>query len=72
MDVDEGAFSKIECIIQSMTPQERKSPEIINSSRKNRIAKGSGKTVQEVNKLLEQFNEMKKMMKSMNAMKMGR
>ncbi|MDP2174596.1 MAG: signal recognition particle protein [Bacteroidota bacterium] len=72
MDVDESAFSKIECIIQSMTPQERKSPEIISASRKNRIAKGSGKTVQEVNKLLDQFTEMKKMMKNMNAMKMGR
>jgi signal recognition particle subunit SRP54 len=72
LDVDESAFSKIECIIQSMTPQERKSPEIISASRKNRIAKGSGKTIQEVNKLLDQFTDMKKMMKNMNAMKMGR
>ncbi len=72
LDVDENVFKKIECIIQSMTPQERTNPEIINSSRKNRIAKGSGKNVQEINKLLDQFTEMKKMMKGMNNMKMRR
>jgi signal recognition particle subunit SRP54 len=51
-----------------MTKNEREAPEIINPSRKNRIAKGSGRTIQEVNQLLKQFEEMKKMMKTMNKM----
>ncbi len=72
LDVDENVFKNIECIIQSMTPQERQDPDLINNSRKARIVKGSGKSIQELNKLLTQFNDMKKMMKSMNGMKMKR
>jgi signal recognition particle subunit SRP54 len=72
LEVDENVFKNIECIIQSMTPQERQNPDLINNSRKARIVKGSGKTIQELNKLLTQFNDMKKMMKSMNSMKMKR
>lgn len=69
LDVDENAFKGIECLIQSMTPQERKNPEILNASRKNRIVSGSGKNIQELNKLLNQFGDMKKMMKNMNNLK---
>jgi len=69
LDVDENAFKGIECLIQSMTPQERKNPEILNASRKNRIVRGSGKNIQELNKLLNQFSDMKKMMKNMNNLK---
>ncbi len=65
LDIDDDAFREIEAIIGSMTPQERVSPEIINGSRRKRIAGGSGSTVQEVNKLLKQFEETKKMMKVM-------
>ena len=72
LEVDENVFKNIECIIQSMTPQERQDPDLINNSRKARIVKGSGKSIQELNKLLTQFNDMKKMMKSMNTMKMKR
>jgi signal recognition particle subunit SRP54 len=72
LEVDENVFKNIECIIQSMTPQERQDPDLINNSRKARIVKGSGKSIQELNKLLTQFNDMKKMMKSMNSMKMKR
>ena len=61
--VDEKAMAHMEAIIKSMTMQERVNPEIINSSRKQRIAKGSGTSVEEVNKLLRQFEQMKKMMK---------
>ena len=60
---DEKAMAHMEAIIRSMTMQERVNPEIINSSRKQRIAKGSGTSVEEVNKLLRQFEQMKKMMK---------
>jgi signal recognition particle subunit SRP54 len=63
VDIDDDAFKSIEAIILSMTPEERKRPEIINASRKKRIAKGSGTSVTEVNKLLTQFNEARKMMK---------
>ena len=56
-------FSSIEAIVLSMTPKERKHPEIIKASRKTRIASGSGTSVQEVNRLLQQFDQMKKMMK---------
>ena len=52
-----------------MTPSERQNPDILNASRKNRIAKGSGKSIQDLNKLLTQFNDMKKMMKNMNNMR---
>ncbi len=63
VDIDDDAFKSVEAIILSMTPEERKHPEIINASRKKRIANGSGTSVTEVNKLLTQFNEAKKMMK---------
>lgn len=66
VNIDTKQFSKLEAIIQSMTPKERRSPEIIKASRKQRIANGSGATVQDVNKLLNQFEQMKKMMKMMN------
>ncbi|MBX9852783.1 MAG: signal recognition particle protein [Cytophagaceae bacterium] len=68
LEVDDNAFKPIEAIIRSMTNKERESPEIINGSRKKRIAEGSGRTIQEVNNLLKQFEDMRKMMKTMNKM----
>jgi len=68
VDIDDNAFKSIEAIIQSMTPKERTNPEIINQSRRMRIAKGSGTNLQEVNKLLKQFDQMRKMMKMMTGM----
>ncbi len=68
IDIDDNAFKGIEAIIQSMTPKERTNPEIINQSRRVRIAKGSGTNIQEVNKLLKQFDQMRKMMKMMTGM----
>lgn len=65
IDIDDDAFKGVEAIIHSMTPKERQIPTIIDASRKKRIAKGSGTTVQEVNQLLKQFSEMGKMMKFM-------
>ncbi len=65
VDIDDDAFKGIEAIIHSMTPAEREEPKLINASRKKRIAKGSGTSVQEVNQLLKQFNQMGKMMKMM-------
>lgn len=65
VNIDPKQFSKIEAIIQSMTPKERRNPSIIKASRKQRIAKGSGSSVQEINKLLTQFEQMQKMMKMM-------
>jgi len=65
VDIDDDAFKGIESIIFSMTPTERSKPTIINASRKKRIAKGSGTSVQEVNQLMKQFNQMSKMMKMM-------
>ncbi|MBE0642987.1 MAG: signal recognition particle protein [Bacteroidetes bacterium] len=62
-EIDERSFVKIEAMIQSMTPEERSKPAIINGSRRKRIADGSGTTVQDVNKLLKQFTDMQKMMK---------
>ena len=67
IDLSDDSFKSIEAIIYSMTPDERTSPSIINGSRRARIAKGSGTTVQEVNTLLKQFVQMKKMMKMMTA-----
>ena len=64
-EVDEGAFGRLEAMICSMTPQERKNPAILSASRKRRIAAGSGRTVPELNRLLKQFEEMKKMVKGM-------
>jgi len=66
LDIDDNAFKGIEALIQSMTPQEREKPELLNASRKQRIAIGSGRSVQELNKLLTQFTQMRQMMKSMN------
>jgi len=63
VDVDDNAFKPIEAIIKSMTPSERSNPSLINQSRKTRIAKGSGTSVEEVNKLLKQFDQMRQMMK---------
>lgn len=72
MDIDNDSFKPIEAIIHSMTPKERGTPDIIDASRKKRIATGSGTSLQQVNNLLKQFDEMRKMMKKMNAMeKMG-
>ncbi len=68
MDIDPKNFTRIEAIILSMTPLERTRPDIINGSRRRRISKGSGTTVQEVNALLAQFNQMKQMFKKMNFM----
>lgn len=68
VNIDDDSFKPIEAIVRSMTPKERENPDIINGSRKNRIANGSGTTVTEVNQLLKQFNEMRKMMKTMNKM----
>lgn len=65
LDVDEEAFTRIEAIIQSMTPEERAHPEVLNGTRRRRIARGSGMEVRDVNQLVSQFNEMKKMMKTM-------
>jgi signal recognition particle subunit SRP54 len=65
VDIDDDAFKGIESIIHSMTPTERSKPTIINASRKKRIAKGSGTSVQEVNQLMKQFDQMSKMMKMM-------
>ncbi|TVR78353.1 MAG: signal recognition particle protein [Saprospirales bacterium] len=66
LDIDDSAFSKVEAIIFSMTPEERANPEVLNMSRKKRIAKGSGKSVHEVNLFIKQFNQMKKMMHTMS------
>ena len=68
LDVDDDAFRHIEALILSMTPEERRRPEIINGSRRRRIAKGSGLEVSDVNQLLKQFREMRKMMKTMTKM----
>lgn len=65
LDIDDNAFKGLEAIILSMTPHERKQPHVINGSRRQRIAMGSGTSVQEVNKLLKQFDDMRKMMKMM-------
>ncbi len=70
--VDEKQIGHIEAIIRSMTKLEREQPEIINASRKKRIAKGSGTTVQEINRLIKQFDDMKKMMKTMTGMQEGK
>ncbi len=63
VDIDDNAFKNIEAIIQSMTPQERENPSILNTSRRNRIARGSGTNIQEVNKLIKQFDQMRKVLK---------
>ncbi|MGP1907478.1 signal recognition particle protein [Metabacillus sp. JX24] len=70
--VDEKQIGSVEAIIRSMTKEEKQHPEIINSGRRKRIAKGSGTTVPEVNRLLKQFEDMKKMMKQMTSMSKGK
>ena len=72
IDVNDDSFKGIEAMINSMTMQERRNPDIMTPSRKNRIAKGSGKDIAEVNQFLKQFDQMKDMMKMMNKMPMGR
>ena len=69
LDIDDKSFAGIEAMIRSMTPLEREKPELLNNSRKQRITKGSGRDIQELNRLLKQFTEMKKMMRTMNNMK---
>jgi len=67
LDIDDDAFKSIEAIIHSMTPYERRNPSALNGSRKMRIAKGSGTSIQEINRLLKQFEDTRKMMKMMTA-----
>ena len=69
IDIDDNAFKGIEAIIRSMTEQERQHPEIINGSRRKRIAKGSGTDIQEVNRLIKQFDDARKMMKAVSGIK---
>ena len=72
LDIDDDAFKGIEAIINSMTPKERANPDIINQSRKLRIARGSGMKLEDVNRLLKQFDQTKKMMKMVSGMDRGR
>jgi signal recognition particle subunit SRP54 len=72
VDIDDNSFKPIEAIIRSMTNYERENPDIINGSRKNRIAAGSGTSVPQVNQLLKQFGDMRKLMKTMNKMGGGK
>ncbi len=72
IDIDDNAFKSIEAIIYSMTPEERTHPEILNGTRRTRIAKGSGTNIQEVNRLLKQFEQTRKMMKMVTGAKMGK
>jgi signal recognition particle subunit SRP54 len=72
VDISNDSFKPIEAIIQSMTLKERQNPDILNPSRKNRIAKGSGTSIQQVNNLLKQFEDMRKMMKMMNKVQDGK
>jgi len=71
IDISDDSFKGIEAIINSMTPYERANPDIINQSRRARIARGSGKDIQEINAFIKQFEQMKSMMKMMNKMPMG-
>ncbi|WP_110929391.1 signal recognition particle protein [Bacillus massiliglaciei] len=72
LQIDEKQIGHVEAIIRSMTAKEKEQPEVINASRRKRIAKGSGRTIQEVNRLLKQFEEMKKMMKQVTSMQKGK
>ncbi len=72
VDVNDDSFKGIEAIINSMTPHERANPDVINNSRKIRIAKGAGKDLNDVSQFMKQFEQMKQMMKMMNKMPMGR
>ena len=71
LDIDDNAFKSVEAIIQSMTPKERTNPDIINTPRKERIARGSGTTMQDVNRLMKQFEQIRKTMKSFAGGKMS-
>jgi signal recognition particle subunit SRP54 len=71
IDIDDNAFKRIEAMIQSMTPLERANPDLLNGSRRARIAKGSGSDIKDVNQFIKQFEEMKKMMKKMSGMGAG-
>src|SRR5690606_8836598 len=70
LDVNEDSFKGIEAMINSMTPAERSNPDLIDGSRRRRIAKGSGKDISEVNAFMKQFEQMRDMMKGMNKMGM--
>ncbi len=72
LDIDDNAFKSVEAIIHSMTPKERANPDIINASRRERIARGSGTTLQEVNRLMKQFEQIRKAMKTVAGGKMGK
>ncbi|MFS0787057.1 signal recognition particle protein [Shouchella sp. 1P09AA] len=72
LKVDENQLVRVEAIVKSMTPLEKRDPAVINGSRRKRIAKGSGTTIQDVNRLLKQFEDMKKMMKQMSGMQAGK
>jgi signal recognition particle subunit SRP54 len=72
LDINDDAFKGIEAMINSMTMEERRNPDIINPSRKARIARGSGKDLTELNQFLKQFDQMKQMMKMMNKMPGGK
>ncbi len=72
IDINDDAFKGIEAMINSMTVEERRNPDLINPSRKQRIAKGSGKDIAELNQFIKQFDQMKSMMKAMNKMPMGK
>ena len=72
VDIDDDAFKGVEAIIKSMTPKERTNPDILNNSRRQRIAKGSGTNIQEVNKLIKQFDQTRKMMKMVTGTNMAK
>jgi signal recognition particle subunit SRP54 len=72
VEVDPDRLKRIEAIVLSMTPEERRHPKVLNGSRRKRIARGSGTTVQEVNRLLKQFEEMNRMMKQLRGKIRGR
>jgi signal recognition particle subunit SRP54 len=72
IDISDDAFKGIEAIINSMTLEERSNPDLIDGSRRKRIAKGSGKDISDVNAFMKQFEQMREMMKTMNKMPMGR
>ena len=70
VDISDDAFKGVEAVINSMTPFERANPDVINQSRRQRLAKGSGKSMEDINALMKQFDQMKQMMKMMNKMPM--
>jgi signal recognition particle subunit SRP54 len=72
VQLDDDAFKHVEAIINSMTRQERLHPQVLNGSRRRRIARGSGMTIQDVNRLIKQFQMMQKMMRQMSRMRPGR